>query len=534
MHRTAPCLFLILALCAAPSTAADAKKGFKKLSKTLLEVQFEKLTADERDRYFEGLGSWDHTGALKPIAQIASRYGAYIDYTESMYRKHIASQRKFGAKQGYSEDEAIAKEQGEMTVRKWAVTHKYAEESFDVLAAALGSFKDPKAIDRAFKNFQKHPSWRVRALLALACRHWHAQLQEEKSTRIAFDTLRKMMTDTEPRVRLAVVRSLASFHRTEALETLTEYMKDPDWRVRAAAVKSIEKSGSNEAVSALIGAMAGEKGRLKDDIEEALTRLTGETHGFADVWARWWHDVDKQIPPRGKTDGEKPITWKDKVGHGFYGLQIRSDKILFVIDISGSMNEPIPQQKVVVTTGMKVEDLATKGKTRLEVAKNEFKRAINKVNSKSFFSIVFFNHGVQTWRKEMQLATPEIKRRARLDIDKVQAAGATFTLGALREAFTVAGVLSRAGTTGSGGPKVDTIVLLSDGAPTDSKIQNAKLMDPDLILNAVRDWNKTAGIVIHTIAVDVDDNYFLRSLALQSGGKFVERNYMKKKTEKKR
>ncbi|MHC5050861.1 MAG: hypothetical protein ACYTGK_09650, partial [Planctomycetota bacterium] len=72
---------------------------------------------------------------------------------------------------------------------------------------------------------------------------------------------------------------------------------------------------------------------------------------------------------------------------------------------------------------------------------------------------------------------------------------------------------------------IDTIFLLSDGGPTDNRMDEAKPMDPEIILDSVRQWNRDAGIVIHTIAVDTEEvgTYFLSQLAAQNGGVFVER-----------
>ena len=60
-------------------------------------------------------------------------------------------------------------------------------------------------------------------------------------------------------------------------------------------------------------------------------------------------------------------------------------------------------------------------------------------------------------------------------------------------------------------------------------------MDPDKILESVRQWNKDTGIVIHTIAVHTNEvgTYFLQRLAAQNGGIFVERKGTPKKPKKK-
>ncbi|MFQ5845318.1 MAG: hypothetical protein ACE5JG_10070, partial [Planctomycetota bacterium] len=131
-------------------------------------------------------------------------------------------------------------------------------------------------------------------------------------------------------------------------------------------------------------------------------------------------------------------------------------------------------------------------------------------------------HSARRLSPKMVKATLKQKKAAVQEVDRVRAVGPTYTLGALREAFNIARGLGPAVTTGKES-LVDTIFLLSDGAPTDHKYEGAKLMDPEIILEAVRGWNKDLRLTIHTIAVDVMDNYFLRTLAAENGGEFVER-----------
>ena len=136
---------------------------------------------------------------------------------------------------------------------------------------------------------------------------------------------------------------------------------------------------------------------------------------------------------------------------------------------------------------------------------------------------VLFNHGVKVWRPEMTRATPENKEIVVKDIDGVVASGATWTLGALQQAFTMAGTgPKRSKKEGEG---IDTIFLLSDGGPTNDDVHEPVPMEPEKILEAVKGWNQDANVVIHAIAVDTEDvgTFFLKQIAAQNGGVFVER-----------
>jgi hypothetical protein len=71
---------------------------------------------------------------------------------------------------------------------------------------------------------------------------------------------------------------------------------------------------------------------------------------------------------------------------------------------------------------------------------------------------------------------------------------------------------------------VDTIILMSDGAATDNSFPKSNLMDPEVILQHVREWNPHKRIVIHTIAVDmVEGVEFMKKLAAENGGTYLDR-----------
>jgi len=366
----------------------------------------------------------------------------------------------------------------------------------------------------------------VRGLLARACAQWHAALHEERISSKALASLKRLQKDKETSVRVAVARALGAFHRAEALEMLAASAKDGDWRVRAAVVQSLAGTRSPEAVTILIEMMKKEDGRLRDDINTVLKGFTGEDMVFADTWAKWWAGQGMQLPrePAKGAGGDQSLKAKNTAQ--FYGIPTQSERICFIIDISGSMNHEVEEMKKGPITGRKESEMPVEGKTRIEVAKNELKRCVSNLPQDKLFSVIFFNQAVRTWRPEMEKATPSVKEDLRKDVDIVSASGTTYTLGALREAFIMAGV-EEAGATSKpkDGLALDTIFLLSDGGPTDNKMDDAQPMDPEIILEAVRQWNRDAGIVIHTIAVDTEavGTYFLKQLAAQNGGQFVER-----------
>ena len=80
-------------------------------------------------------------------------------------------------------------------------------------------------------------------------------------------------------------------------------------------------------------------------------------------------------------------------------------------------------------------------------------------------------------------------------------------------------------------PPVDTIFLLSDGAPTEATFEDnveAKAMDPAKILASVKQWNPFRAVRIYTIAIDpridsTSGNFvrFMKDLAAENGGSYT-------------
>ncbi len=524
---------LALLLVVLPA-AADGRAAWVEARDALQDAYFDKLEAEQRDTWFTALGGWDHLEVLPSLGEIASRFGAYLGQLETQIADKQGKLDGYKRRRALTEEEIGLRNHYTKALEKLEAQWRQARASEEILVKDLAGYRDPKTIQAAFTMLERHPSSCVRQLLARACAQWHAVLHDEKASTKALATLKKLQKDAEPDVRVAVARALAAFRRAEAIELLLASSKDEDWRVRAAVVQTLAQVRSSEGVSILIEMMGKETGRLKDDINTALKALTGEDLGFADTWAKWWQSQGKQLPrepAKGEASGDPSLKATDTAR--FYGIPTQSERICFIIDVSGSMNAEVEQYKPKAPVTGKREkepEMPVEGKTRMEVAKNELKRSVSNLPPDKSFTVIFFNQAVRAWRPEMEKATPTVKEELRKDVDAVAASGTTYTLGALREAFLLAGVPevgadAKPKTGAKAGLNIDTIFLLSDGGPTDNRMDDAQPMDPEIILEAVRQWNRDAGIVIHTIAVDTEavGTYFLKQLAAQNGGQFVER-----------
>lgn len=266
--------------------------------------------------------------------------------------------------------------------------------------------------------------------------------------------LEPLVTDKEPEVRIAALEALGQQGDPSSARALAPALNDPFWQVRAAAVDALGKVGGRDAVEALVVAMDKVEGRLIQDLATALSRLTGQKyHENKVLWKSWWvknRDTFTAPPvaargaPR-KSDtrpGKRPAgddkAWKERTqGTTFYGIRTRSRRLVYILDISNSMNLKLgasgPQQ-----TGRPVVH-GPKGERKIDQAISELKRSITALPEDATFNIVFYNHDINVLKKGQIKASQANKKKAAAWADAIAAAGNTNIFDALERAFRLAG-----------------------------------------------------------------------------------------------
>ncbi|MGE0192507.1 MAG: hypothetical protein AB7T63_10760 [Planctomycetota bacterium] len=425
---------------------------------------------------------------------------------------------------GYSNEEAKA-------IRDAPKALAEAEEALKLeqraLAEALDAVKAAPAVlrDTLFKRAKTSKDWMYRAA---AARLAVMRLPEAESV----DYLRRMMnTEKDGRVRSAVLDMMGDLG--EGWETWTiDRIADPDWAIQLQAVQLVQYRAYKPAVPHLINALGRASPRLAQAIGAALKDLTGENFDpYPDIWAKWWDEHRDEFEAGVEVKGKH--VEKFEPTH-FYGLPIHSDRIIFVIDISNSMKlktengNPAEKWKAPPpTTGGEApppppppEEILSGPK--IDVAKHELKKAIEKLPAAHTFTIIAFNGGATAWKEELVPATDKNKQDAFTWVRALKPYSSTYIEGALRRAFQIAGVLDVDDKYVT--QRADTIVLMSDGAPTDSDPRKPKNADPEALLALVREWNKNQKVIIHTIGVDMLEYIdFLKKLAEQNGGTYLDR-----------
>lgn len=164
----------------------------------------------------------------------------------------------------------------------------------------------------------------------------------------------------------------------------------------------------------------------------------------------------------------------------FYGIKVFERHVLFVLDISGSMD--------------------------IGEAQIQLKNAYHALNEKESFNILAYNETVFRWKDVLLPATGPNRDSADAWIKQLPSGGSTNTHDALQTAFGIAEK--------SGG--FEAIYFVSDGLPTCGTVIN-----PVQILTAVVKWNRQQQVVIHTIGIGPhQDRTFLSGLAEQNHGRY--------------
>jgi HEAT repeat protein len=356
-------------------------------------------------------------------------------------------------------------------------------------AAALAAFPDPDAARRLEDAFRRERDWPLRAFGLETL----ARLDPDRAAALLEEAAR----DRHPHVRLVAAETAA---RLGPAETLAGLLADPDWRVRSAAVEAAAARGEPALAGALIERFDHEKGRLRAECAAALRRLTGKDLGLEPgPWKAWWEARRRQGFGE-QAPGETPAAPTRESRVSFFEIPVLSDRLLFLIDLSGSMREPSPG-----------------GGTKLDAARRGLLETLRALPPATRFGIVglgsdeegrYLDPEKKTWQGRPVLlpALPAVKADAERWLAALEARGWTNLYDGIARAFEA--------------PDVDTIYLYSDGGASKGTFVAASE-----ILSQVVALNRFRRIVLHAVEVPADrilpDNRrLLRRLAEDSGGTF--------------
>jgi hypothetical protein len=353
----------------------------------------------------------------------------------------------------------------------------------------------------------------------------------------AAEAILPLCQDKEVAVRCAALEGLAHLRSELVLAPAIEELENSTWQVRASAVHALGKVRHGSSIGPLIHRMTVEEGRLVKDIGEALAEITGRDFGLRiDGWLRFWETygesfvipTDAELAKLREAQKARRDEYKPPGAVTYHGIETPSRSILFVIDVSGSMENLVVEKD-------RFKDGDYPSFQRIDVVKTELRRTIENLESYVKFNVLAFATEVKSWKRDLVSANVLNKSSADDWIRKLEAiggsskedlarhglttsanlaAGKTNTFGALMEALGAAG---RGAVDKNYEVAVDTIFFLSDGRPS-----TGKYVDTTDILREVNAANDLRKVVIHTIALGEFQKDFMRRLAEENGGVFVD------------
>jgi hypothetical protein len=326
--------------------------------------------------------------------------------------------------------------------------------------------------------------------------------------------------EKDPTVKGKVIAALAAVKDHELTGwLLDDALADESWQVRSRAMAALSTLRSREAIPVLIARLDSIEGRELTDCGESLKGLTGmDFHGNAELWKRWWADnQDSFEVPKLTDDSEASVAAEEFIGVTFFGIRTDSRRVLFVLDLSGSMNfAMVPRDNPDDDPAKPYDEPQGDEYSRLAVAKAELLRALGGIDVGSVFNLVMYASDVWTWKDDLVEMEEGTRPAVAAYLEGLEAVGATNLYSALEVALDLAGADADEKWEE---PEIDTIFVLSDGRPS-----VGLSTDADEILALVKERNETAGITIHTIGLSgAQDAYLLRSLAEQNGGTYAAR-----------
>jgi hypothetical protein len=410
--------------------------------------------------------------------------------------------------------------------------------------------QDQQHAKAVLKILAGHPSLEAKLELMKACGSMPNELRVHAVNSMALDaeldlvpTLIGLLRDREPNIRIAAANAIGTAiqphsdetqgkdptgatlkMRDQAIKQLQSLLvRDKVWQVRSAAAFSLANMRCKAVIPALIKGLDAELKRKKDPwamdvrLHKILEGLTGQSvaRGGIAPWKAFWkkEGASFAIRPKTKPGEEKK---RDSRYEKFFDLTIESDRVLFVLDFSGSMAEPVEIKAQGTTAG------GAKGNqtTKAELVVTELKKLVMSLPDGALCNFVVFSDDVRIWRAEgKRPALIKLDDESRDDLlgnflDGLRPNGPTNLYDALESALGFGGRGLYDKYYGAG---FDTLYVITDGAPTAGPVT-----DKLEIRKRVREANQLRKIAIHCITFgDQNDTNFLKPLAEENGGRHI-------------
>lgn len=331
-------------------------------------------------------------------------------------------------------------------------------------------------------------------------------------TNASEQTLQKFLGGDHPELSMLAVgqlghhRYLGSIARIAQLDRTSFYLER--YAYRFAVVRALIEMNHADANDVLLRLRGRLDGQLRYHVDTFLEgRSVDDFGGDSERFDRFLERLSEQDQEEFRNRSGAAITADAQNTSGFfseasgepeslqrmrlkpqkyYGIEIHSKRLLFILDHSGSMKDP------------------WYGMTRLARAKGELNKAIRELPGDVEFGIVCFHTRVHQWQEDLVEATEANKDLAIDFVNRLGYGDRTNTYGVLRVALDY-------------DKDLEAIYLLTDGKPT-----IGQFVSHQSILRDILHRNRFRHLNLNTIGIAVDGftREFLKRLADESGGEF--------------
>jgi hypothetical protein len=238
--------------------------------------------------------------------------------------------------------------------------------------------------------------------------------------------------------------------------------------------------------------------RIQGDLLDELHRRTGRKLGLhPERWRVLLEAVRKGELDlaAGGPDSARPYTEAS-----FFGLRPWTDRVVFVIDRSGSMSYPFGPSALG-------EDPAA-ATSRYEAAIAQMVSFLEQLGPQTRFDVVLFESAAQRWRRELVPVTRENLRSVASWAIAEDTGGGTH----LRAGIELAAALKRDGSLDLAALEADTVIVLCDGDTDEG---------PGWVPAFLREINDEARLRFHAVQIGGSGDGTLRALCEGSDGDYL-------------
>ena len=193
-------------------------------------------------------------------------------------------------------------------------------------------------------------------------------------------------------------------------------------RIRLTGLRAAGRRKLKGAVGPLIARVevqTKERDLLWLEGRRALLKITGQDFETGADWKKWWDAERESFDPDEAPDEDGRTVVVKKAGDSveFFGTEIFSRNLIFVIDVSGSM--------AMFDQGKLKRKEAEKARIRLDRARKQLLSAIESLPKTARFNIIVYSNKVTAWQKGLKPASKSAIKSAGRFVKEFLARGAT-------------------------------------------------------------------------------------------------------------